>query len=212
MLQINPDDKSEDWTLNAYLTAVSSWIEEYLNRPLFYKTRTEFYSGSGTIKLLLRCRPVYTTPAMTVLVDDLGYFGSASGAFTSNGDELVYGTDYCLQLKEEGEPSRSGILFRIGDFWPKPFVRQVGYLSPFVWDSMGNIKITYTAGYTADTLPAQFRIAVDLMVARFRYVFPLGMELGGESYEERSISIAAGKEYIMGLAKPLLLPFRNWKW
>ena len=210
-LDIDAGDTSEDKKLLFLVEHVSSWIEEVIDRPgLSFKSRTEYYNGSGTQKMLLRSRPVYTSPTITCLVDEAGYFGSASGSFAST-TALVYGTDFCLQIDQEDGTSRSGILARINDTWPKPQVRQYGWLSPFIWSSQGNVKVTYTAGYTVDNLPSVFRLAINLLIARLRYILPIGYEMNSESYEERSISLALSeKDKLLGLIRPMLLPYRNW--
>jgi len=211
LLNIDPSDTIEDKNILFYIEWASRIIEEYLNRPgLTYASRTEYYGGSGTQKLLLKSRPVFVNPTIQVFLDEGGFYGSVSGAFTQSDSQLTYGVDFCLDTLD-GISSRSGILIRTHDFWPKPAIRQQGYLSPFIGQGFGAIKVIYTAGYTVDTLPPQFRAAADLLVSKLRYVFPLGVELGGESYEDRSISVVANqKGYLMSLVKPLLFTFRNW--
>lgn len=195
---------------------MTSWIEEWLGRSLAYKTRTEYYKGTGTIKLLLRARPVFPVPSdgstpLTVYVDQNGAFGAASGSFAST-TMLTYGTDYCLDIDRDDGGSRSGILYRIGAAWFKPTYRESPYLYPYLGPDMGSIKIVYTAGFTYDTLPAIVREACNLGVARLRYVWPLGLPLSSESYEERSISVLGDvKNYLHSLMKEQLIYLRNWK-
>lgn len=212
-LDIDPDDASEDGKLGLWIAAASSLIEDYLNRPgLSYKSRTEYYAGTGTQKLPLRSRPVFTTPTIQVFEDAGGYFASASGSFATS-TALTYGTDFAVQVDQDDGTSRSGILVKIGGVWLKPSVRSVGFLSPWVGESFGSIKIVYTAGYTVDTLPPAFRVAVTLLVAKLRHILPLGVELTSESYEERSISWSPSQRaYLMGLIKPMLFVYRNLKW
>lgn len=212
ILEIDNDDTSEDKTLTFYAEWASDWIEELLNRPLSYKSRTEYYNGTGTTQLLLRARPVETS-GLTVNVDEAGLYGSAPNAFT--GTDLVYGTDYCLDLTvvDDSGNSVSGILLRSNNLWPKPSARQVGWLSPFMVPSQGNVKVTYTAGYKPETLPSSLRHACALLVSRIRYMFPLGMELTHENYIDRGIGISTSqRNYILGPVLPLILRFRNWRW
>lgn len=221
MLDIPNGDLSEDKKLLILIDQATSWIEELLNRKIFFKTRTEYYKGTGTQKMLLRSRPVFPNPPnpiyspIQVTYDPNGYFGAASGSFnTSNGTAtlLTYGVDYTLQIDEDDGSSRSGILIRIGDYWWKPFVRQAGLLTPFVGSDTGSYQVIYSAGYFVDSLPPILRQACNLLIAKMWYVFPLGLELGSESYEERSIStLAEKKDYMLGLVKPELITFRNWK-
>lgn len=184
-----------------------------------FKTRTIVYEGTGTQKLLLRHRPVYPNAVapyspIQVIYDSQGFFGQAAGAFAdSTTTALTYGIDYTTRIDQDDGGSRSGILIRINDYWTKPIVRQAGWLSPFVGPDTGSYQIVYTAGYTVDTLPAAFRAAANLLVTRIRYLMPLGMEIGSESYEERSISLVTErKDYLLSLVKPMLHWFRNNKW
>lgn len=211
ILAIPVENTTEDVQLSLYLEFASGLIEEVLNRSLFFRSRTEYYDGTGTQRLNLRSRPVYTTPAIEVWHDRDGWYGSNSDAF--QGNPMTYGRDFCLVIDQDNGTSRSGILIRINDVWPRFSYREQGYLSPFVKKGMGNIKVIYTAGYTVDDLPAPLRAACDLLVARYRYVFPLGMELSSESYEERSISnMANARDYLLSLIKPMVYPYRNWSW
>lgn len=214
ILDIPIGDKSEDAKLNFFIEWASNWILEILNRPeLFYSVRTEYYSGTGTQKILLKARPVYTTPTIQVVIDENGYYGSSSGSFQNPSPALTYGSDFCVVIDQEDGSSRSGILVRINALWPKPSVRQVGWLSPFIGQAFGNVKVTYAAGYTVNNMPSMFRSACNTLVARMRYVFPLAMELGSESYEDRSISvITEKKDYLLSLVKPFIISQRNWKW
>lgn len=213
LLEIDQDDTYEDKNLLFFMEYASDWIGEWLNRPgLFYKTRTEIYKGTGTPRLCLRSRPVYYDDTMTVYQDTQANFGSSSGAFAS-GTQLTYGVDYCLDFDTDVEnKSRSGILYRINSLWYKPFSRVTGLLSPFLTTDLGSIKVVYNAGYTVDDMPSGIRFACNLIVSNMRYLFPLGVALSSESYEDRSISILNEKKnYIMGLAIPHLFPYRNWK-
>lgn len=213
LLDIEPGDTSEDAKLGLLITMASDWILEAINRPgIELKSRTEYYNGSGTQKLLLKSRPVYSNPVPQVFVDEGGYWASASGAFTQQGAQLVYGTDFALWIDTDEGKSKNGILVRLTNYWPVPMVRQRGFLSPFVGEGYGNIRVTYTAGYSVDTLPAQLRYAANMLVARMRYVLPLGVELSSDSYEERSMGIVNDKMKLMALVMPLILPFKNWKW
>jgi hypothetical protein len=214
VLEIDPDDTSEDLKLNFCMEWSTQWIEELLNRPgIFKKERTEYYSGTGTQKLLLRSRPVFTTPTILVYEDDGAFYGSVTGSFDSDTSALTYGVDFCLEIDQEDGTSRSGILVRMKDYWGLPGVRQQGFLTPFLGEAFGNIKIVYTAGHSIDNLPSTLRMACNLLAAKIRYVLPLGLELSSESYLDRSVSLLANRrDYLLSLVKPLILPFRNWKW
>lgn len=215
-LDIPPGDKSEDVKLNFLLETASQWIEEVLNRPgLSYKQRTEYYGGTGTQKLLLRSRPAYydANRPVQVFLDEGAYFGSSPSAFTASDAQLTYGVDFCLKIdQDDGVSSRSAILVRINNVWPRPQVRMGGVLSPFLGESFGAIKIVYYGGYLVDNLPPVFRTACNLLIARLRYVLPLGMELNSDSYIDKSVGIVnSEKQKLLALVVPMLASYRNWK-
>ncbi len=222
VLEIDDSNMIEDVRLLFWMEQLSNLLEENVFfRDLSYKVRTEYANGTGTQRILLKHRPVYPTAApsfaaslpftaLTVNADDFGYYGSAPGAFS--GPDLVYGSDYCLEIDQTDGSSRSAILIRINRYWSKPQNRQAGLLTPFVAvKAIGNVKVTYTAGYTTDTLPASVRLALDQLVAQVRYLFPLGIILASENYEDRAISaLNERKDAILAVAKGMTFPFRNW--
>ncbi len=212
ILEIDPDNTSEDVNLNFFNEWASAWFEEWINRPILRRERTEYYNGTGTQKINLKSRPVYSTPTPACVIDDNGAFGTSSGAFT--GTALVWGTDFTLWFDNQEDGScRNGILLRLNNVWPNRAVRVPGLLSPFTEKGVGNIRITYTAGYTVDTLPAQLRMSMNLLIAKMRFIFPLGLDLTSDSYEERSLSWAnQNKTYFLSLVNPLWFPYRNWRW
>lgn len=212
LLEIDPNNTSEDTKIWFFVEYASQIILELLNRQnIFIASRTEIYNGTNTPRLVLNSRPVYTSPTIRVWVDGSANYGSSSGAWASN-TELTYGEDFCLQVDQVDGTSRSAILVRLKKVWEKKFARASYYLTPFIVPDTGSIKITYTAGYTVDNLPADFRFAVNLLVTKMRYIMPLGMELSNESYEERSISILGQqKGYLTNLVKGIITPYKNWK-
>ena len=64
VLEIDADDHAEDKKLNFLNSYAGQLLGEFLNRPGFdKKSRTEYYQGTGTQRLLLRSRPVFTIPS-----------------------------------------------------------------------------------------------------------------------------------------------------
>jgi hypothetical protein len=211
-LEIDPDDQSEDARLNLWLKAACEVLESYLGYPIFRMTRTEFYGGTGTQKLTLRCHPVYADANLQVLVDRSGNFGVSSGSFDPGVSTLVYGTDFGLWLDHPTDPIRSdrGILLRYNSFWERPAYRTAGLLSPYVEKDFGTIKVTYTGGRFAEDLPYDMVLAAITATARIRFMMPLGLNVSGDSYEGRSISIQGTESnWIIGQVKHLLFKFRN---
>ena len=211
ILEIPAGDTSEDAKLMLLIQYATSIIEEFLNRPgLFLKSRTEYYNGSGTAKLLLRSRPVNTTPTIRCWVAQGGDWGQTDDPFPDTA-ELTYGEDFVLQIDTDDGRSKCGILTSKTTFWPKPNLRQVGWLTPFIGQDTGSIKVTYTAGYTVQDLPGAIRMACNLLVMRLYQAAPYGALLTSESYEERSVSYHLPKEDLLSLIRPLLWQYRNFK-
>ncbi len=212
MLDIDQDNRVEDGKLLILIEQASRIIDEFLGRQVpELKSRTEYYLGTGTQKLLLRQRPVFTSPAIQVFRDETGYWGSSSGSFSIPDSTLTYGEDFALQIDQEDGSSRSGILYKINGIWERPSVRMRGFLSPFIGTANGNVKVVYTAGYTMDTLPSPIRFACNLLVARMRHLFPWGMETNSENYSEVSYGASVERrDYLLALIKPHLFQYRNW--
>ncbi len=213
ILEIDPDDTEEDKKLLFLIEMASDWIEELLDRKglMFYKSRTQYYSGTGTQSLLLNARPVFNPTTIIVKATETGWYGS-NNAFTT-ATPLTYGSDFCLKLdSEDGLYSKSGILLRLGSYWLKPWVRTWGLLAPFAGDGLGNIQVTYSGGYTIDTLPSALRMAMSFIVGRLRYTLPIAMETTSDGYADRSIGISPSqKDYLLGMVKPMIMPFyKNW--
>ena len=211
-LEISPLDTSQDAKLLLFVEAATDMIEEFLNRKISKRQRTEFYGGTNTRKLLLRNRPVYLDPLPRVWVAPTGQFQASPDTFGSE-EELVYGESFALDIDDDGPTSRKGQLLCINNVWQRNIFRNPGELSPYIAPSPGSIKVVYTAGYTVDTLPAAFRLATNLLVARLNNLFPFGMLATSESYEERNVSWdIPQKDKLMNLVKEILFSYRNWNW
>jgi len=218
ILQIDPLNTTLDTQLGLFNEWCASIFEEVLGREVMYANRTWNYPGTGKQTLLLKHRPVYpsTPPAkastlpfspLSVTVTEGWNWGEAG----ITGDTLALGTDYAIRIDQDDGGSREAILYRIGNCWPRPILRQPGELSPFVGADMGSVQVNYTAGWTIDTLPAMMRGAAEMLVARLNNLFPLGQQLSSESYIERSIGLTENqRRYLLGLVRPLLLFWRNW--
>lgn len=217
IMGIDVADTSADLQLTYLITMASDWIEEMLGRKFEQKSVTEYYVGTGTPLLPLKRRPVLLTPTPQVWINLDGYYGTSDGGFSNSGDELTFGTDFCLDIDQDDQTtSRSGMLVYIRGVWPRAVVRRTGLLTPSIAPSaaMGSIKVTYTAGFTVNGLPPAFRLACNLLVARLLNILPLGVETSSESYQERSLTIQLSeRSKLLALIHPLLTPYyRNWTW
>lgn len=169
-------------------TASDSLYQTYLNQASAIITRktglvfdsaaaTEYYLGTGTNQLVLRRRPV--TAIASIYVDDSAYFGFASGAFGSS-TLLTAGEDYALDIQSSAF-SRSGIVYRIGAYWNGASNRIGTELVGGEGPGLGNIKITYTAGYS--TTPDDLKLA-GILMAR---VIMLSSANGGQMVQSESL-------------------------
>lgn len=171
----------------------------------FYARRlTEYYKGTGTPELVLLERPVQSITS--IYEDDTGYYGQGSGAFAST-TLLTEGSDYALDLKNAAI-SLSGIVVRLGGVWANVTARGAGLLGAEPLPGRGNLKVTYTAGYTE--IPADITLAIHQMVAEIRVSGPVGGGLTGEHMDYYSYSRASAAEQALMLtsAKALLRSYR----
>lgn len=168
---------ASDSLYQTYLDQASAIITRKTGLTFTSAEATEFYQGTGTNQLVLRRRPV--TAIGSVYVDDSAYFGFASGAFGSS-TLLTAGTDYALAI-ESSAFSKSGILYRIGDIWPHTTQRLGSELVGGEMPGLGNIKITYTAGYS--TTPDDLKLA-GILLAR---VIMLSSSNGGQLVQSESL-------------------------
>lgn len=215
MLGIDATDTSADFQISFLIGIASEWIEEICGRKFEQRAVTEYYVGNGTPLLPLKRRPILLTPNPEVWMNTDGYFGAPSGSFPDD-DKLTFGDDFCLDIdQDDGTSSRSGMLVYMKGVWPRAVSRKVGSLSPSFNpnSAMGSIKVTYTAGFTVNTLPSQLRFACDILVGRMLTILPLGMEVTSESWQGRAVSpVVSEKSKLLALAMPFLLPFKNWSW
>ena len=211
MLDIDPDDHSEDVKINFCNEWAANLIDEYLCRPVFKKSRTEYPRPTNTQKLCLQARPVFTTPTIRCWVspNNGGLYGQADDAF-GDGTELTFGDDFGLQIDQDDGTSRSGILIRANALWAKPIIRRAGYLYPYTTEGFGSIKVQYTGGYTIDSLPSAFRLAGDALIARLLFLFPIGFEQNSAAYEDMAVSlITERKGWLLSVVKPMLYSYLN---
>lgn len=201
----------EDSKLSAILGGVEDAARAYMARGRRQSgftvwpesgSGTEYYSGTGNRDLVLRHSPV--TTVTSVYLDATGYFGDGTNAFAST-TLLTAGTDYVL-IKDDGSSgSAVGVIRRIGgiggvslsDEWhwqPREYGRGntlTASRAPYWPTGTGNIKVTYTAGFT--TIPDDIQLAIWQMVSYVRAGAKYGGQLpGSESLGEYSYSLMSG--------------------
>ena len=130
-------------------------------------------------------------------VDAAGFYGAGVQPFAAR-QEVFHGRDYVLTLDGGPTSGKSGLLRRLGggpalarqgDWWWPLAPGGRGTLTarlPSAWaPGVGNIKIAYTAGYTAAEVPADLKLAVgELAVWIYRYAPQGGVLVVGEHYED----------------------------
>jgi hypothetical protein len=179
----------------------------------FARTYTEYYSGNGKPEFVLRESPVQSISAL--YFDPAGYYGDQSGGFAP-AMQLVEGTDFVLKRDRaaDTECSYSGIVVRInGEIWYRPAVLTRGLMALSTGDPFGNIKVTYTAGYSA--LPTAVVLATNQIVAQLRRNAVMGGPLKQESYLNEASYVAMDvdlESQAMGSIRKLLAPYKKWCW
>ncbi len=186
VLGIPDSDTSQDEALAILVGQCSAAIEEYCGRTFGRGTYTEYLSGDNGPVLALAQRPVYSI--LSLYQDDTAYGGQAPNAF---GPEtlLTQGVDFFLDVDQPDGGSRSGLLYRLGGVWTRPFVTQPQNIAPGAPYPSKNVKVVYTAGYAA--IPGDLSLACNLLVARVRQMLPHGAAMTAESYSDYSYQLQA---------------------
>lgn len=215
---------AEDAALAVLVPMADQFVKRYCNRDFERTTYpgaapgglgdSGYYSGKGFPELRLRQAPVVSVAS--VYLDDYGQFGqNPAGSFGAT-TLLTAGQDYMLKYDGSlgGAPcSNSGVLLRVNDVWPAQYRRERGGLSSFPVANEGSIKVSYTAGYTADDMPADLVGAVCELVAGLRKWLVQGGPLQSQSLGAFSYStfgpIMAGMLPTLGDVRSVLAMYRR---
>lgn len=184
-LGIASGDTSEDALLNTLITQCSDLIEEFCGRVFGTASYTEYYCGDGRPFLVLNQRPV--TAITSLYLDETAFWGQAPNAFAA-ATLLTEGTDYALDKDQPNGSSRSGLVFNINGAWPVPVNYSPGLISPVIGPGVGNIKVTYTAGYAS--VPTPLTLACNMLIAKVRNSKTYGEALVSETDEVYSYQLA----------------------
>lgn len=184
-------DTSLDAVLAVLIPQADAIIKGYLGREIEQTTYTEYYSGSGNQVIVLNQTPVQSITSVNE--DRDGYFGDGTDAFPS-ATLLTEGTDYVLRKDDATatEVSKSGILYRVGKAWPRPYVNRRGQLASAPGLGLGNIKVVYLAGWA--TVPSDIQFAANKLVMSMLQSRSLQGPLESESIEDYSYTIAGAEE------------------
>lgn len=191
-LGINPSDNAEDTALSALCIQAQTAIESWCDRQFESDEVTEYYSGNGTPYLFLKRRPV--TEIDSVYTSERGYWGQGSNAFSSD-TLLTAGTDYVLRIDGNDGKSYSGVVERLNGAWEGTALYKAGVIGGVPSMGRGNIKITYTAGFSE--VPFDVKLAGYLLIASIRNSRNYGQLLASESRSDgsgsNSYSLAGGE-------------------
>ena len=175
-LNIPGSDTSQDRQLSSLQYAAESVIKSRLKRNLELSTYTEFYAGNSQRALTLRQRPVLSIAS--IYEDFNAFFGQKPDSF-GPATLLQPGHHYALDLDTTSNLSHSGIIFRIGGVWQEiGRVYFPGKLAAEIGPTFGNLKITYTAGYSE--IPQDLQYAVCYLISFMRR----NVEAGGSIESE----------------------------
>ncbi len=195
-LGIAAEETSEDDRLNAMLCGVEQFVAKYLGRTLPSASYTHYFDGHGRRELFLNQRPV--TAVSSVKIDPTGYGGHGTDAFDSD-SAIALGEDWIPERSDAGESNR-GVLLHLGGGWP------VG---------VQNIKVAYTAGYSA--IPQDVINAVHVLAAEVYTQAGKGGKLQSETLGQYSYSLAIGNaldgsDAELATARAALAAYREIRW
>ncbi len=180
-------DPGLDAQLSALLVAADRAIKDYLHRDIELTSYVEYYSGNGTRFLTLRQRPVVSVTE--VREDFSGFYGQGTAPIFGSETLLVAGEDYALELDAGGTLSNSGRLIRCHTVWAQLERLYVpGRVSRDTGSALGNIKVTYSAGYAS--VPDDLKYAVAMLVAYMRRVIKLGQNISSEKLGDYGYHLA----------------------
>lgn len=184
-------DTSLDAVLAVLIPQADAIIKGYLQREIEQATYTEYYSGSGNQVIVLNQTPVQSITSVNE--DPDGYFGDGTDAFPA-ASLLTEGTDYVLRKDDATatEVSKSGILYRIRNAWPRPSSRLRGQLASAPGLGLGNIKVVYVAGWA--TVPADIQFAANMLVTSMLEARKLSGRLESESIEDYSYTLSGSED------------------
>ena len=204
-------DGAEDALLSQLVSQAEAVIKSEVGANIEQASYTEFYCGDGGRALVLRQRPVQSITS--IHVDNQGFFGEASGAF-SDDSLLAAGEDYALQRDHASdvEQSHSGIVLRMGAVWPAAPARFRGLLAQGARRGIGNVKVEYVAGYA--TPPADLVLAANNLIAVLRRTASAGAPIRSERLDYYSYNLggdsAAARQ--LGAIRSTLARYKRWEW
>jgi hypothetical protein len=190
-------DSSQDTALDLHIEHCSARIESFCKRTFAAATYTDYLIGTGDKFLPLRQRPINSIAS--IYEDQQAAWGQAPDAFAA-ATLLTAGTDYAIVKDQSSGASRCGLVYRVNSVWPKPLTYKAGVISPQLGDGVGNIKVTYNAGYS--TIPYDVQQACCFLVAAVKRIAKLGVPTASEGWEDYNYSLAQAAGDALGGLPP----------
>ena len=159
---LKTQSNDDDDVLKALLKRTTKMMQNYIGRDLIQATYTdEPYEGDGQTKdLMLKQYPLITLTAIKEITDFY------SRAYLTLTEHLHY------EIKDKGVTDNGGLITRIDGNWQK---------------GIQNYLVTYTAGYSASTMPEDLKQAqIDWLTFIYNNA---DMRLGVASYRLGSFSV-----------------------
>lgn len=184
---IDPTDTSRDIQFRAILAGIDDYVRQKLNRDISLQTYTELYSGDGTPILLVNQRPLMSV--ISVYLDNGAYWGQGDNApYSPFGPStlLMQGVDYAIRLKSSTLGDPVGRIYKIRGSWTAPSRREMGTVSNLPSLGIGNIQVTYMAGYA--NIPLSLSMAISELVIRKTNSAIFGGAISEGAYEDASVT------------------------
>jgi hypothetical protein len=177
---------TEKALLEILLPAVETAVKKFIDRDIESQSYVDWYGGNNTTILLLNEYPV--TSLTEIREDSTGFFGSVAGSFGTE-TILVSGIDYALIKDGRNQLAEVGRVMRINGVWPGRYEYKRGLLTTALKPGIGNIKVTYTAGYAANAIPKDIQLACWQLCARLRQMRKSGQLYASESLAEYAYNL-----------------------
>jgi uncharacterized phiE125 gp8 family phage protein len=170
---------TDDTIIADLVNEVSSWVANFIGRPLILATYIEYYDGQGTPELILRRFPVVSITNLNR--DDARLWASATDIDVTN-NALV--------------DLASGII----RLWHNETAFYRGH---------GNIRVTYTAGWTLAQVPYAIQLAVRKLVSFMYHESYVNQRVGVASESQDARVITYLNEPILKDVEHMLKPYQS---
>lgn len=170
---------SEDGIVGDLVNEVSSWVANFIGRPLILASYVEYYDGDGSSEMLLRRFPVVAVT--NINRDDLRQWTSSTDLDLTN--------NVMIDLQ-------AGIV--------RLWNNEVNF-----YRGRGNIRVTYSAGWTLAQVPYAIQLAVRKLVSYIYHEAYVNQRVGVASESQDARVITYLNEPILKDVEHMLEPYRS---